>query len=68
MRAMWCGICHLVHVSMRHMAHGAWITKCERNTKVKGSFLSLGSNQGIENNLVEGEKKEKKRKERRKMK
>ena len=25
MRAMWCDICHLVHVSMRHMAHGTWI-------------------------------------------
>ena len=44
------------------MTHGAWITKSERDRKVRGSFLSLRSNQGIEKNSVEGEKRKGKEK------
>ena len=53
-----------VHVTHGIKAHRAWITKCERNRKVRGSFLLLGSNQGMEKNSVEGEKRKGKRKER----
>ena len=41
MRAMWCGIFHLVHVSVLwHMANGAYEGHME-NRKVRGSFLLL---------------------------
>ena len=70
MRAMWCGICHQVHVSMLHMAHGE---RSQNVKKVRGSFLFMGSNQGRDYGRrirwkKEKENNEKRRKRKRKAK
>ena len=63
MRAMWCGECHLEHVScdtwtMEKVTHG------KMNSRVRGSFLSLEGNQ--KNWVGKGRKKRKKKKRKKK--
>ena len=68
MRAMWCGIFHLVHVSMWHMTHGKWKYEghmsSERNRKVRESFLFL--DQTKENKFIGGERKKERKGEKNK--